>query len=80
MPSQPKLLDQVRDVLRLRHYSYETERSHIYWVKRFISFHHMNPPREMGSTEVEAFLTHLAAQKKVAPSTQNQALSALMFL
>jgi integron integrase len=80
MSSQPKLLDQVRDVLRLRHYSYETEKSYIHWIKRFVSFHHMKPPRDMGAAEVEAFLTDLAVQQKVAPSTQNQALSALIFL
>lgn len=80
MASQPKLIDQVREVLRLRHYSYETEKSYIHWIKRFISFHNMKPPREMGAAEVETFLTHLAVQKNVAPSTQNQALSALIFL
>jgi integron integrase len=80
MSSQPKLLDQVRDVLRVRHYSYETEKSYIHWIKRFVSFHNMKPPRDMGAAEVEAFLTYLAVQQKVAPSTQNQALSALIFL
>jgi len=78
--STPKLFDQVRQVLRVRHYSYETEKSYIHWIKRFIAFHQMRPPREMGAAEVEAFLTHLAVEQKVAPSTQNQALSALIFL
>lgn len=76
----PKLLEEVRDVLRRRHYSYQTEKTYIYWIKRFIAFHHMKPPRDMGASEVEAFLTHLAVDQNVAPSTQNQALSALIFL
>lgn len=80
MASSPKLFDQVRQVLRVRHYAYETEKSYIHWIKRFIAFHHMKPPREMGAAEVEAFLTYLAVDLKVAPSTQNQALSALIFL
>jgi hypothetical protein len=57
MTPSPKLFDQVRRVLRVRHYSYETEKSYIHWIKRFIAFHHMKPPREMGAAEVEAFLT-----------------------
>jgi Phage integrase, N-terminal SAM-like domain len=80
MTDQPKLLDQVRNVLRLRHYAYDTEKTYLYWIKHFIVFHHMTPPRDMGATEVEAFLTHLAVDQTVAPSTQNQALSALIFL
>jgi integron integrase len=74
------LLDQVRNVMRRKHYSYETEKSYLNWIKRFIAFHHMTPPRQMGAPEIEAFLTHLAVQAQVAPSTQNQALSALLFL
>lgn len=80
MNPQLRLLDQVRDVLRRRHYSYQTEKSYVQWIKRFIAFHNMRPPREMGAPEVEAFLTYLAVEQKVAPSTQNQALSALVFL
>lgn len=80
MNSQPRLFDQVRDVLRRRHYSYQTEKSYIQWIKRFVVFHNMRPPRDMGAPEVEAFLTHLAVDQKVAPSTQNQAFSALVFL
>jgi integron integrase len=80
MTAPPKLLDKVREVLRRRHYSYQTEKSYIQWIKRFIAFHGMKPPREMGALEVEAFLTHLAVEQKVAPATQNQALSALVFL
>lgn len=80
MSSQPKLFDQIRSVLRRRHYSYKTEKSYIYWVRQFVAFHGMKSPREMGAAEVEAFLTHLAVHQQVAPSTQNQAFSALLFL
>jgi hypothetical protein len=79
MASSPKLFDQARRVLRVRHYAYETEKSYIHWIKRFIAFHPMKPPREMGAAEVEVILTYLAVELKVAPSTQNQALSALIF-
>ena len=77
---KPKLLDQVREKVRLRNYSYRTEQSYVAWVKRFILFHHKKHPSEMGKPEVEAFLTDLAVNKDVAASTQNQALSALLFL
>lgn len=76
----PKLLDQVRDRLRVKHYSIRTEDSYIDWIKRFIYFHHKRHPKEMGAAEVEAFLTHLAVNRKVAASTQNQAKCALLFL
>lgn len=80
-PGKPKkLLDQVRDVMRLKHYSLRTERCYCDWIKRFIRFHGMRHPREMAETEVTAFLTHLAREGQVAASTQNQALSALLFL
>jgi integron integrase len=80
-PPQPrKLLDQVRDAIRLRHYSYRTEESYVYWIRRYILFHNKRHPKEMGNPEIEAFLTHLAVTDKVAASTQNQALSALLFL
>ena len=75
-----KLLDQVRDVIRLKHYSLRTERSYSDWIERFIRFHHMRHPREMSEAEVSAFLTHLARDGQVAASTQNQALSAILFL
>jgi integron integrase len=74
------LLDRVREVLRRKHYSYKTEKSYIHWIKRFIAFHKMRLPRDMGAPEVEEFLTHLAVDQQVAASTQNQALSALIFL
>lgn len=79
-PSPPKLLDQVRAQVRLRHYSISTEVQYVHWVKRFILFHGKRHPGEMGAAEVEAFLTDLAVVGKVAASTQNQALSALLFL
>jgi len=75
-----KLLEQVSDALRRKHYSYRTEQTYIQWIKRYIFFHNTRHPAEMGTPEVEAFLTHLAVEKKVAASTQNQALSALLFL
>jgi integron integrase len=75
-----KLLDQVREAVRLKHYSIRTEESYVAWIKRYIFFHHKRHPNEMGTPEIEAFLTHLAVAQKVAASTQNQALSALLFL
>jgi integron integrase len=75
-----KLLDRVRDVVRLKNYSYRTEKAYVNWVKRYILFHHKRHPEEMGRDEIEAFLTHLAVEGNVAASTQNQALSALLFL
>jgi len=75
-----KLLDQVREVIRVKHYSIRTEDAYVQWVKRFILFHDKRHPREMGAAEIEAFLTDLAVQKQVAASTQNQALNALVFL
>ncbi len=80
-PAKPKkLLDQVRDVLRLHHYSLRTERSYCDWIERFIRFHGKRHPAEMGEAEITAFLTHLAAERNVAAATQNQAMSALLFL
>lgn len=76
----PKLLDQVRTILRSRHYSLRTEETYLHWIKRFIVFHGKRHPREMGAPEVEAFLSHLATELNVAANTQNLALSALLFL
>ena len=76
----PKLLDQVRDKLRVKHYSIRTEAQYVQWIRRFILFHDKRHPRDMGGSEVEAFLTDLAVAGRVAASTQNQALSALLFL
>ena len=64
-----KLLEQVRDTLRLKHYSYRTEETYLTWIKRFILFHGKRHPREMGSREIEAFITHLAVERNVAVST-----------
>jgi len=75
-----KLLDQVRDVLRTRHYSYRTEKTYIEWILRYIRFHDIKHPANMGAAEIEAFLTYLAVERSVAASTQNQALAALLFL
>ena len=75
-----KLLDQVRDRIRVKHYSIRTETQYVQWIKRFILFHGKRHPQEMGAAEVEAFLTHLAVDGHVSASTQNQALSALLFL
>lgn len=79
-PRSPRLLDQVRDALRLRHYSLRTEHAYLGWIKRFIFFHDKRHPREMGAAEVEAFLTWLAVEGRVSASTQGQALAALLFL
>jgi integron integrase len=76
----PKLLDQLRAVLRARHYSRRTEEAYSHWVRRFILFHHVRHPAEMNEPEISAFLTHLAVKEKVSASTQNQALCALLFL
>jgi integron integrase len=76
----PRLLDQVRDAIRRRHYSYRTEQTYVHWIKRYIWFHGKRHPAEMGAPEVTAFLTHLAREREVAAATQNQALSALLFL
>jgi integron integrase len=75
-----KLLDQVRDCLRVKHYSYRTEQAYVDWIKRFIIFHGKRHPLQMGAREVSEFLTHLAVERTVAASTQNQALAALLFL
>ena len=77
---KPKLLDQVRNVIRYKHYSIRTEESYIHWIKKFIFFHEKRHPREMEVEEVSQFLTHLAVHDKVASSTQNQAFSAILFL
>jgi integron integrase len=77
---EPKLLDQLRGSLRAGHYSRRTEQAYCHWVRRFIFFHNVRHPAEMGEGEINAFLTHLAVKEKVSASTQNQALSALLFL
>lgn len=76
----PKLLEQVRQEVRMRHYSYRTEQLYVNWIRRYVRFHGLRHPREMGAPEVEAFLSHLASDRKVSSSTQNQAKAALLFL
>ena len=79
-PKGKKLLDQLGETLRTKHYSLRTEKTYISWVRRFILFHNKLHPREMGAPEINAFISYLAVQKNVAASTQNQALSAVLFL
>ncbi len=75
-----RLLDQMRERLRYMHYSLRTEQTYLFWVRWFIRFSGLRHPKEMGQAEVEAFLTMLANERKVAPSTHRQALSALLYL
>ncbi len=77
---KPRLLDLVREAIRTRHYSRRTEEAYVSWIKRYIFFHEKRHPVEMGAPEVGRFLTSLAVDGRVAASTQNQALSALLFL
>src|ERR1700733_7305139 len=78
-PAKPKLLDRVRSAIRLRHYSPRTETAYVAWIRRFIVFHGKRHPQEMGEPEVTAFLSALA-HRGVSSSTQNQALSAVLFM
>lgn len=83
--AEPKLLDQVRNVIRTKHYSYRTEQTYIHWITRFIHFHKtpegtFHHPRDLGANDVAAFLTHLAVAENVAASTQNVAMHAVLFL
>jgi integron integrase len=80
MTQPPRLLDQVRQTIRLKHFSLQTEKSYVYYITQFILFHNKRHPRDMGVDEIRAYLTHLAVEKNVAASTQNIALSALLFL
>ncbi len=80
MKDQPRLLDQVRSLIRVKHYSIRTEKSYISWIKQFIHFHHLRHPKDMRAKEVQEFLSYLAVTRNVAASTQNQALCALLFL
>ena len=75
-----KLLDQVRNVIRMKHYSIRTEEAYLSWIKRFILFHNKKHPKDMGHREIESFLTFLAVRRNVAASTQNQAFNAIVFL
>jgi hypothetical protein len=76
----PRLYDRLIEVLRVHHYSRRTEEAYVGWIRRFIQFHPGQHPHSMGAGEVTAFLSHLAVQGRVAASTQNQALAALLFL
>jgi len=80
MAAKPRLFDAVRQKVRARHYSYRTEQQYLYWIRRFIVHHKKRHPAEMGAAEVEQFLTSLAVEGRVSASTQNQALSAVLFL
>ena len=80
MSNKSRLLDTVRTAIRLRHYSYRTEKQYVAWIRRFIRFHAYRHPADMGGPEVEAFLSDLAVNGKVAAATQAQALAALLFL
>ena len=73
----PKLLDRVRDAIRVRHHSRRTEEAYVHWIRRYIVFHGKKHPSTMGVEDVSAFLTWLAVERRVSASTQNQALSAL---
>ena len=79
-PPQPRLLDRVRNKIRLKHYSIRTEKAYVDWVRRYVHFHGLRHPETLGAEAVEGFLTHLAVDDNVAASTQNQAKSALLFL
>src|SRR5215471_8562538 len=76
----PKLLDRVRQTMRTNRYSPRTEQVYVDWIKRYIRFHGIRHPQDMGAEEVKDFLSHLATKMNVAASTQNQAFSALLFL
>ncbi len=80
MEAKKKLLDIVRDKIRFKHYSYSTEKTYVHWIKQYIFFHNKNHPVKMEKREIEEFLTSLAVKSKVAPTTQNQAFSAILFL
>ena len=77
---EPRLLDQVRSIIRLRHFSIRTEETYIHWIKRFILFNNKRHTLEMGEGEIRTFLSHLADKERVSSSTQNVALSAILFL
>ena len=78
--ARPKLLDRVRHAIRTRHYSRRTEQAYVHWIRRYIVFHRVTHPAQMGASEISQFLTWLAVDRRVSASTQNHALSALLFL
>lgn len=80
MQQRPKkLLDQVRDAIRLKHYSYRTEETYVQWIRRYILFHNKQHPKEMGTAEIEAFLTHLAVQERVAASRDRRCETGILY-
>jgi len=79
-PKGKKLLEQVSDTIKVKHYSPRTEETYIYWIRQFILFHNKRHPKDMGAPEVQTFLTHLAVERKFSSSTQTQVLSAILFL
>lgn len=80
MKEQPRLMDRVRDQIRVRHYSIRTEQAYTKWIKHFIHYHNLRHPKDMGANEIQQFLSYLARERNVTASTQNQALCALVFL
>src|SRR5262245_16781727 len=80
MSKPPRLLDEVRKAIRVRHYSIRTEKTYVDWIRRFVIFHEKRHPNLMGGAEVEKFLSHLARERDVSAATQGQALAALLFL
>ena len=79
MPQQSRLIPRLREAMRTRRYSLKTEKAYVHWVRRYIFFHKLRHPKDVGPVEVTAFLNHLANERKVSASTQNQALAALLF-
>src|SRR5689334_21588241 len=80
MAEKPRLLDRVREQIRVRHYSYRTEQQYVAWIRRFILHFGKRHPEDMGPAEINGFLTHLASERRIAAATQAQALAALLFL
>jgi integrase len=80
MANSPGLFEVVRHKIRVKHYSIRTEKTYVYWIKSYLQFHSLQHPRDLGAAQIEAFLTHLAVNRNVSASTQNQALSALLFV
>ena len=80
VPPAPSLLERVREVIRVKHYSLRTEEAYVAWIRRYVRYHGKRHPSELGSAEIEAFLTALAVVDNVASATQNQAKAALLFL
>lgn len=79
-PPKTKLLDQVRETIRRKHYSIRTETTYIDWIRRYILFHHKQHPKDMAEREIREFISHLAVNARISASTQTVALSALLFL